>query len=84
MSTVCLLSDDELRDFGVQTVGERARLRKMCRESIKSKHTEMQVVLVNNVFVLPLDIYGDTVPFYNFSCLCRQGKQNKCYNSNPF
>jgi len=35
--TVALLSDSELKDLGVETVGERAHLRKRCRERVKSK-----------------------------------------------
>jgi len=37
LSIVPLLTDQELIDLGVKTVGDRALLRKHCRESIQSE-----------------------------------------------
>lgn len=37
VSIVPLLTDQELSELGIKTVGDRAMLRKHCRESVQSK-----------------------------------------------
>lgn len=47
--TVSLLTDEQLKNLGIRTVGERAQLRKLCRESVRS---EYKLLKVNGLFHL--------------------------------
>ena len=46
MSTVSLLTDEELSNLGVETVGERAQLRKHCHESVRSEYRLYKLAII--------------------------------------
>lgn len=56
MSTIPLLTDKELEELGVKTIGDRAVLRKRCREAEQGMYCFIIIVMLRPIMfkILPI------------------------------